>query len=112
MVGTCGRGRFGGNFESGGRLMGTQDVQTMQCDKTVQMCSMKVPTLGFALVFLIDLVLPQNTGMESKTFATTTLIKMGNAGELAHFFLVREKPDMVCEATITVTLNLEARGTR
>ncbi|KAJ7884879.1 glycoside hydrolase family 79 protein [Mycena leptocephala] len=57
-----GRGRctFGGNFESDGRLQGTEDVQT-------------VPAPGFALVFLSDSAQTETSGAPSVTFATTAL---------------------------------------
>ncbi|KAJ7434772.1 glycoside hydrolase family 79 protein [Mycena galericulata] len=74
---------FGGNFESDGRLTGTEDVQTVQCDTTAQTCSVKVPAPGFALVFLSDSALTENAGGPSKTFATTALTKTANTATVA-----------------------------
>lgn len=42
---------FGGNFESDGRPMGTEDIQSVTCTSTTQ-CTVKVPASGIALVFL------------------------------------------------------------
>jgi hypothetical protein len=80
-----GRQTFGGNFESDGRLQGTEDVQTVQCDTTVKTCSVKVPALGFALVFPSDSAQTETSGAPSVTFATTALMKTDNTGA---FFVV------------------------
>ncbi|KAJ7196712.1 hypothetical protein GGX14DRAFT_574781 [Mycena pura] len=40
---------FGGFFESDGRLMGQEDIKTVQCDTSAQTCSVKVPAPGFLL---------------------------------------------------------------
>ncbi|KAJ7123527.1 hypothetical protein C8R44DRAFT_783972 [Mycena epipterygia] len=70
---------FGGNFESDGRLQGTEDIQTVQCDTTAQTCSVKVPAPGFALVFLQD----EAQGAPSQTFSTTALTKTANTATIA-----------------------------
>jgi hypothetical protein len=75
-----GRQTFGGNFESDGRLQGTEDVQTVQCDTTAKTCSVKVPAPGFALVFLSDSAQTETSGAPSMTFATTALTKTDNTG--------------------------------
>ncbi|KAJ6554258.1 hypothetical protein B0H19DRAFT_1152984 [Mycena capillaripes] len=77
---------FGGNFESDGRLAGTEDVQTVQCDTTAKTCSVKVPAPGFALVFLSDAAQTE-TAMPSKTFSTTALTKTQNTATVARSVL-------------------------
>ncbi|KAJ6543333.1 hypothetical protein B0H10DRAFT_2135375 [Mycena sp. CBHHK59/15] len=69
---------FGGNFESDGRLTGTEDVQTVNCDTTAKTCSVKVPAPGFALVFLTGEADTETAGAPSTTFATTALTKTQN----------------------------------
>ncbi|KAF7307934.1 Glyco-hydro-79C domain-containing protein [Mycena kentingensis (nom. inval.)] len=69
---------FGGNFASDGRLMGTEDVQSVDCDTTAKTCSVKVPAPGFALVFLGDDTLTEDKGAPSMTFSTTALTKTMN----------------------------------
>ncbi|KAJ7478241.1 hypothetical protein FB451DRAFT_1556993 [Mycena latifolia] len=69
---------FGGNFESDGRPMGTEDIQTVQCDATAQSCTVKVPAPGFALVFLSDDAQTETAGAPSVTFATTAQTKTRN----------------------------------
>nr|GAT61181.1 predicted protein [Mycena chlorophos] len=62
---------FGGFFESDGRPMGDEDVQTVQC--AAGSCNVTVPAPGFALVFLTDDALSEseNGGAPSVTFSTT-----------------------------------------
>ncbi|KAJ7493667.1 glycoside hydrolase family 79 protein [Mycena latifolia] len=73
---------FGGNFESDGRLTGTEDVQTVPCDTTAQTCSVKVPAPGFALVFLSDAAQTETEGAPSTTFSTTALTKTQNTATI------------------------------
>jgi len=67
---------FDGNFESDGRVQGTEDIQTAQCDTNAKTCSVKVPAPGFALVFLSDAAQTEDKGAPSTTFATTELTKI------------------------------------
>ncbi|KAJ7671734.1 hypothetical protein B0H17DRAFT_1162094 [Mycena rosella] len=69
---------FGGNFESDGRPMGTEDIQTVACDTGAQTCTIDVPAPGFALVFLTDAAFTETAGAPSVTFATTALTKTQN----------------------------------
>ncbi|KAJ7031869.1 hypothetical protein C8F04DRAFT_1109322 [Mycena alexandri] len=62
---------FGGFFESDGRPMGTEDIQSVSCDTTAQTCSVKVPAPGFALIFLTDAVYSESEPDVVLTFATT-----------------------------------------
>ncbi|KAL0952547.1 hypothetical protein HGRIS_006805 [Hohenbuehelia grisea] len=69
---------FGNIFESDGRLMGNEDIQTVQCDTGTNLCSIKVPAPGFALVFLSDSAQTENAGAGSTTFPTTAQTKTRN----------------------------------
>ncbi|KAJ3880476.1 hypothetical protein F5051DRAFT_161099 [Lentinula edodes] len=68
---------FGGNFDSDGRLEGTESIQTISCDQSAQVCSVSVPAPGAALVFLTN-ELTETEGAPSTTFATTTVTNTGN----------------------------------
>ncbi|KAJ4474775.1 glycoside hydrolase family 79 protein [Lentinula lateritia] len=68
---------FGGNFDSDGRLGGTESIQTIPCDQSAQVCSVSVPAPGAALVFLTN-ELTETEGAPSTTFATTTVTNTGN----------------------------------
>ncbi|KAG1777941.1 glycoside hydrolase family 79 protein [Suillus placidus] len=63
---------FGGPFTSDGRLVGALDVQTIPCDQTNNVCQVKVPAPGFALVFLTDNALSESDQSPTMTFSTTT----------------------------------------
>ncbi|KAJ7141844.1 hypothetical protein C8R43DRAFT_583571 [Mycena crocata] len=69
---------FGGNFESDGRPMGTEVIETVDCDTGAQTCTIKVKAPGMALVFLTDDAQTQDGGMPSVTFATTARTKTHN----------------------------------
>jgi len=69
---------FGGIFQSDGRLMGTENITTVQCDQTTNLCAVKVPAPGFALVFLNDDAFTENDGGPSTTFPTTAQTKTIN----------------------------------
>ncbi|KAF7297395.1 Glyco-hydro-79C domain-containing protein [Mycena indigotica] len=74
---------FGGNFASDGRLTGTEDIKTVDCDATAKTCSVKVPAPGFALVFLGgDDALTENKGAPSQTYSTTALTKTVNTATI------------------------------
>ncbi|KAJ7669142.1 hypothetical protein B0H17DRAFT_1018163 [Mycena rosella] len=69
---------FGGNFASDGRPMGSEVIETVNCDTTAQTCTVDVPAPGFALVFLTDAAFTENGGAPSVTFATTAQTKTHN----------------------------------
>ncbi|KAF7358218.1 Glyco-hydro-79C domain-containing protein [Mycena venus] len=69
---------FGGNFESDGRLMGTEEIKSVDCDATAQTCTVVVPAPGFALVFLNDDAFTEDKGAASMTFATTARTRTHN----------------------------------
>jgi hypothetical protein len=62
---------FGGPFASDGRLNGTLDVQTIPCDQINNVCQVKVPAPGFALVFLTNNALAESDQSSTMTFPTT-----------------------------------------
>ncbi|KAG2065347.1 glycoside hydrolase family 79 protein [Suillus decipiens] len=62
---------FGGPFTSDGRPVGTLDVQTIPCDQTNNVCQVKVPAPGFALVFLTNNALSESDQSSTMTFPTT-----------------------------------------
>jgi hypothetical protein len=66
---------FGSAFSSDGRPVGTLDVQTVPCDQTNNVCQVKVPAPGFALVFLTDDSLSESNQGPTTTFATTAYTK-------------------------------------
>lgn len=58
--------------------MGTENITTVQCDQTNNVCAIKVPAPGFALVFLNDDAFTENDGGPSTTFPTTAQTKTIN----------------------------------
>ncbi|OJT10820.1 Beta-glucuronidase [Trametes pubescens] len=70
---------LGGRFQVDGRLKGTEDVQTVQCDQTANTCQIKVPAPGAALVFISDTAQQQAAAPDSaSTYATTVVTKTKN----------------------------------
>ncbi|KAJ6548770.1 hypothetical protein B0H19DRAFT_1221069 [Mycena capillaripes] len=69
---------FGQIFESDGRPMGQEDIQTVNCDTTANTCTVDVPAPGFALVFLTDDAFTESKGAPSVTFPTTAQTKTHN----------------------------------
>jgi len=66
---------LGGVFESDGRLQGTLDIQTIQCDQNANTCLIPVPAPSVALVFLSSTALSESDSGQTKTFPTTALTK-------------------------------------
>ncbi|KAG8886461.1 hypothetical protein FRB97_002972, partial [Tulasnella sp. 331] len=65
---------LGGQFESDGRLKGTLETQTIECDQTNNQCIVPMRAPSFALVFLTDDAVTRSTapqGSSAVTFATT-----------------------------------------
>lgn len=69
---------FGHHFHSDGRLTGPEEVQVIPCDQDNNVCRVKVPAPGFALVFLSEDALTVLDGAPSKTFPTTFLTRTRN----------------------------------
>ncbi|KAG5638702.1 hypothetical protein H0H81_010927 [Sphagnurus paluster] len=80
---TWGGQTFGSNFESDGRPMGTENITTVPCDQTNNVCVISVPAPGFALVFLNDADDTENGGSSSMTFPTTALTQTRNTATVA-----------------------------
>lgn len=71
---------MGGQFGSDGRLQGTQNTVTIQCDQTNNQCIVPVRAPEFALVFLTDDAMTRSSPPDPSstlTFATTALTKKG-----------------------------------
>lgn len=65
-------------FKADGRLQGEESVQTITCTADGNggnVCNVKVPAPGFALVFLSDGALKESTPASTMTFATTSVTK-------------------------------------
>ncbi|KZV69145.1 glycoside hydrolase family 79 protein [Peniophora sp. CONT] len=71
---------FGNNFESDGRLMGDENVDTVQCNNGV--CSVTVPAPGFALVFLTDNAFTAIENTPAMTFPTTAVTATVNTARV------------------------------
>jgi len=67
---------FGDNFQSDGRLQGTPDVLTVNCN-TGNTCTVKVPAPSFALVFLTSSALSAVSG-NTQTYPTTAMTRTRN----------------------------------
>lgn len=52
---------LGGELGSDGRLMGTQETVTIQCDTTAQTCAIPVKAPSIALVFLTDTAVQESS---------------------------------------------------
>ena len=62
---------LGNNFQSDGRLQGTLNVTTVQCDQAANTCSIPVPAPGAAIVFLTSSALSAVSPSSTVTFPTT-----------------------------------------
>ncbi|KAF9484212.1 glycoside hydrolase family 79 protein [Pholiota conissans] len=71
---------FGGNFQSDGRPIGTENITSVPCNTGTQgACTIHVPAPGAALVFLSGSGAAQDTaGAPSQTFSTSTVTKAHN----------------------------------
>lgn len=62
--------------------MGSEDVQTVNCDATNNACQIHVPAPGFALVFLTSTSETETAGAASTTFATTATTNLENTATI------------------------------
>ncbi|KAI8996273.1 hypothetical protein BD414DRAFT_477356 [Trametes punicea] len=69
---------FGGRFECDGRLSGTEDIQTVQCDTNANTCQIDVPAPGVALVFISSGAQSAVDPSSTQTFPTTAVTKTAN----------------------------------
>lgn len=74
---------FGGVFESDGRLVGSEDIQTVQCDQNANTCQIKVPAPSVALVFLSGTALSESDTGKTVTFPTTAFTKAAKTSAIA-----------------------------
>ncbi|GJE89063.1 glycoside hydrolase family 79 protein [Phanerochaete sordida] len=79
---TWGGQTFGGEFESDGRLMGQETIQTVPCDTTAGTCTINVPAPGFALVYVSDTAVQDSEPAATATFSTTALTKTVNTATI------------------------------
>ncbi|PPQ65022.1 hypothetical protein CVT24_008170 [Panaeolus cyanescens] len=76
---------FGVNFQSDGRLMGTEDIQTAPCAPATDgsgstVCDVHVPAPAAALVFFSDLT--ETAAAPAETFATTAQTRLHNTASI------------------------------
>ncbi|KAI0633080.1 glycoside hydrolase family 79 protein [Trametes polyzona] len=70
---------LGGRFQADGTWKGQENIQTVQCDQTQNMCQIRVPAPGAALVFFSDAAQQAVGGpATTQTFPTTVLTKTVN----------------------------------
>ncbi|KAI0369503.1 glycoside hydrolase family 79 protein [Pilatotrama ljubarskyi] len=69
---------LGPRFEADGTFKGEENIQTIQCDQTQNMCQVKVPAPGAALVFFSDAAQQAIDPSTTQTFATTVVTKTAN----------------------------------
>ncbi|KAG6805395.1 hypothetical protein H0H92_015573, partial [Tricholoma furcatifolium] len=69
---------FGDTFSSDGRITGTENITTIQCDSTTNLCTIPVPAPSFALVFLTDTSINEPGVAATTTFATTVQTRTRN----------------------------------
>ena len=68
--------------EADGRLNGDLHLETVQCDQTANVCNIKVPAPGFALVFMSDQAAQESEPASTATFATTAVTKYKNTATI------------------------------
>ncbi|KAG6864423.1 hypothetical protein C0991_009617 [Blastosporella zonata] len=69
---------FGDNFASDGRPMGTENITTIACDSTTNLCTIPVPAPSYALVFLTAAALDEPGAAATVTFPTTIVTQTRN----------------------------------
>ncbi|OJT11292.1 hypothetical protein TRAPUB_12167 [Trametes pubescens] len=69
---------LGGRFQADGTWKGDEDIQTVQCDQTQNMCQITVPAPGAALVFFSDAAQAAVDPAAPQTFATSIVTKTAN----------------------------------
>ncbi|PSS11012.1 hypothetical protein PHLCEN_2v3308 [Hermanssonia centrifuga] len=73
---------LGGQFEADGRLIGEEQIETVECDTTANVCPIRVPAPGFALVMMTDDSASGSEPTGTMTFATTALTKTANTATI------------------------------
>ncbi|THH33379.1 hypothetical protein EUX98_g814 [Antrodiella citrinella] len=73
---------LGGMFQCDGRMKGTETIETIPCDQNANVCNIKVPAPGFALVFMSDTALTDSEPSATVTFSTTALTRTMNTATI------------------------------
>ena len=79
---TWGNQTFGGQFEADGRLKGELHLEDVPCDQASNVCLVRVPAPGFALVFMSDEAARESEPASTATFATTAVTKYKNTATI------------------------------
>jgi len=66
---------FGSYYESDGRPIGSESIQTVQCNQGANTCTVSVPAPSYTLIFLTSNALQEVDSGPSKTFSTTVTTK-------------------------------------
>jgi hypothetical protein len=69
---------WGDQFSSDGRPVGDEQVTTINCDQSNNVCKVPVYAPSVALVFLSDAAQTENAGEPSTTYSTTAVTKLFN----------------------------------
>ena len=62
--------------------MGTETIETVQCDQTAGTCTINVPAPGFALVMVSDSAVQDSEPAGTATFSTTAVTKTINTATI------------------------------
>ncbi|KAI0341170.1 hypothetical protein BDW22DRAFT_334247 [Trametopsis cervina] len=73
---------FGNRFESDGRLQGTENVVTIQCDQSAGTCAIPVYAPSVALVYLTQASFDEVNPSTTQTFSTTAQTKVVNTATI------------------------------
>ena len=66
---------LGGNFESDGRFIGSENITTIQCNTGASSCAIPVPAPAMALVFLTSQALSESESTGAPHTFSTTIVK-------------------------------------
>ena len=73
---------YGGRFQSDGRLVGQEVIQTIACDTTANTCQIPVPAPGVALVFVSQEAQGGVDPSRTETYSTTAATKLKNTATI------------------------------
>lgn len=79
---TWGNQTFGGQFEADGRLKGELHLEDVPCDQANNVCRVRVPAPGFALVFMSEDAARESEPASTLTFGTTVVTKYKNTATI------------------------------
>ena len=89
----CFHQTLGGRLMSDGRWMGEEVIETVQCDQAQNMCQIRVPAPGAALIFFSEEAQQAATGEAIETFATTEVTKTKNTATIDPLVLATSNGD-------------------